>query len=142
MRLVIPFSAIGEDYRTRVGPKAYVLAKLTQMQLSIPRGSCISVDGYRDYVRRTGLLERVMLELNRKPFNEMRWEELWDASLRIRNMFLTTAIPVTLDRELRDGIAKLFAEKAVAGGLPRKTHAPAFQPFAYPSQARLENGPD
>ena len=64
MRLVIPFSAMGENDRARVGGKGYVLAKLMQMQLSIPNGICISVDGYREYVRRTGLLERIMLRNN------------------------------------------------------------------------------
>jgi hypothetical protein len=34
-------------------------------------------------------------ELGRKSFDEMRWEEMWDASLRIRNLFMNTPLPPT-----------------------------------------------
>jgi pyruvate,water dikinase len=42
----------------------------------------------------------------------MRWEELWDTSLRIRNMFLTTPLPNALAEELREFIDQIFATKA------------------------------
>jgi pyruvate,water dikinase len=33
------------------------------------------------------------MELGRKPLDAMRWEELWDAALRIRSAFLRARIP-------------------------------------------------
>ena len=32
-------------------------------------------------------------ELGRKPLESMRWEEVWDAALRIRTNFLKKPIP-------------------------------------------------
>ena len=46
-----------------------------------------------------------MLELHRKDFKDMRWEEVWDAALRIRGMFLNKALPDDLDRVLRKNMA-------------------------------------
>jgi len=43
----------------------------------------------------------------------MRWEEMWDAALRIRNMFLRTPIPADLLTTLRPPIAERFSDKAV-----------------------------
>ncbi len=43
----------------------------------IPRTVCITSDTYQEYVVRTGLRERILLELHRKAFKEMRWEEIW-----------------------------------------------------------------
>ncbi len=42
----------------------------------------------------------------------MRWEEIWDAALRIRNLFLTTPVPQPLYREIIDPLSLRFAEKA------------------------------
>ncbi len=39
----------------------------------------------------TGLRDQMHMELYRKPFEEMRWEEIWDTALRIRNMFVKDA---------------------------------------------------
>jgi pyruvate,water dikinase len=54
------------------------------------------------------------MELHRKPFEEMRWEEVWDTALRIRNLFLKTPIPQPLHKELHLLIDKTFSGKAVS----------------------------
>ena len=33
------------------------------------------------------------MELGRKPFESMRWEEIWDVALRIRSAFLSAPLP-------------------------------------------------
>ena len=43
----------------------------------------------------------------------MRWEEIWDASLRIRNLFLNTPIPPDMNNIMRSLIEQHFAEKPV-----------------------------
>jgi len=59
-------------------------------------------------------MERISLELSRKDFRDMRWEELWDSSLRIRGMFLNTAMPSSLVKKLREPIEELFGDRSVA----------------------------
>jgi len=38
----------------------------------------------------------------------MRWEELWDLGLRVRNLFLVTPLPETLAAELSSVLAGRF----------------------------------
>ena len=93
MTLVIPIEEVKEQDRPVVGGKAYALSQLLALGMEIPPALCITTEAYTRYTSLTGLRERIPLELNRKRFEEMRWEEMWDASLRIRNMFLRTPIP-------------------------------------------------
>jgi pyruvate,water dikinase len=79
----------------------------------VPETLCVSAKAYEAYVERNGLRERILLELNRKDFRDMRWEEIWDASLRIRNMFLTSPMPAKLARELGEEIGNLFGTRPV-----------------------------
>jgi pyruvate,water dikinase len=53
------------------------------------------------------------LELNRKSFQEMRWEEMWDTSLRIRNMFLNTPMPADLTLSLKQAMEGQFQNQSV-----------------------------
>jgi pyruvate,water dikinase len=112
MTLIIPLSKIKQQDMARVGGKAVALAMMAQHSLNVPEALCVTTDAYNSYVTTTGLRERILLELNRKQFEDMRWEELWDTSLRIRNMFLTTPLPATLALELEQSIAPVFARKA------------------------------
>jgi rifampicin phosphotransferase len=100
--------------RLRVGGKAYALALLARAGFTIPETLCITSDAYLAFVDRTGLRERVLLELHRKDFKEMRWEEIWDCATRIRNMFLTKPIPEDLEGILRKTIEIKFSGKTVA----------------------------
>lgn len=93
-------SALGEDSRHRVGGKALNLALLDQAGFCVPDTVCLTTDAYRDFLQQEGLLERILLILNRKAFADMRWEEIWDASLRIRNLFLKTAFPQSVADEI------------------------------------------
>lgn len=119
MTLVLSLAQIGVDHRSRVGGKCFALAEMERAGISIPETLCISSRAYERYVSVTGLRERIMLELSRKAFDgrlgrNMRWEELWDASLRIRNMFLRTPIPDDLVEALSDPLAVRFGERPVA----------------------------
>ncbi len=42
------------------------------------------------------------MELGRKPLEEMRWEEIWDAALRIRSLFSRHALPGHLREIIAD----------------------------------------
>jgi pyruvate,water dikinase len=112
--VLLPFEALAEPDRQRVGGKAWALSRLAREGFLVPRGAVVPVEAYHAYVGPTGLRERILLELNRKPFESMRWEEMWDAALRIRNTFLNTPIPEGLFRELQADIERIFGDMPVA----------------------------
>lgn len=66
----------------------------------------------------------------------MRWEEIWDASLRIRNLFNRTPIPAEVERRIRQPIIEKFGEHPVAvrssgittEDLVRALHDPLYRP--------------
>jgi pyruvate,water dikinase len=113
MTLTIPVTQVETEHRDQVGGKAFSLAVMTRLGLNIPAALCVTTEAYDHYSTVTGLRERVLLELNRKSFQEMRWEEMWDASLRIRNMFLNTPIPADLTLSLKQAMEGQFQNESV-----------------------------
>jgi pyruvate,water dikinase len=89
MNPVIPLQNLRDGDRERVGGKAFSLAMMARQRMNVPDA------------------------LNRKNFDEMRWEEMWDASLRIRNMFLNTPVPEKLSAALKHPIEERFSNKPV-----------------------------
>jgi len=114
MKWIISAEDIRHEDRQRVGGKGYALTLLAKNGFQIPETVCISSDAYQEYVDRTGLRERIQLELHRKDLKEMRWEEIWDCATRIRNMFLRKQIPGNLAKRLRAVIQSRFQDKSVA----------------------------
>jgi len=113
MSLVIPLDQIKGKDREQVGGKAFSLAMLSQIGMNVPEALCVKAEAYHQFIACVGLRERILLEINRKNFKEMRWEEMWDAALRIRNMFLQTPIPSEITKELQSPIEDKFKDKAV-----------------------------
>jgi pyruvate,water dikinase len=79
-----------------IGGKAQRLAQLSKAGFRTPEGFCITTAAYRSFLERNHLAPVVQMELGRKPLDEMRWEEIWDAALRIRSAFLAAALPTEL----------------------------------------------
>lgn len=96
------------------GGKAAALGFLQDNDFIVPEGFCITCRAYREYVSKTGLNERIMMELKRKSLDNMRWEEVWDSALRIRNMFLRTPLPPELSDAIAPIIEKQFGNNPVA----------------------------
>ncbi len=96
-----------------VGSKAKALAELTVRGFDVPPAMCISADAYSEYMSVTRLGERILFELGRKRFEDMRWEEIWDSALRIRNLFLVTPLPKQLHTVLYDAVRRRFANVPV-----------------------------
>jgi pyruvate,water dikinase len=113
MSLIIPLEEIEEKDREQIGGKAFSLAMLSRVGMNIPEALCVKAEAYHQFITCVGLRERILLEINRKNFKEMRWEEMWDAALRIRNMFLQTPIPSEIAKELQSPIEDTFKDKAV-----------------------------
>ena len=114
MNWILPAEKIHARDRHRVGGKGYALSLLAGNDFKIPETVCITTDAYQEYVFRTGLRERISMELHRKTFKKMRWEEIWDCATRIRNMFLTKPIPDDLAQNIRDHLKDRFRDKTVA----------------------------
>jgi pyruvate,water dikinase len=81
--------------------------------MDIPRAISITTDAYEAYVTETGLRTRIMMELNRKSYDDIRWEELWDTSLRIRNMFVNTPLPADLSNTIMESVETYFSGQPV-----------------------------
>ncbi len=113
MNWIIPPENIREHDGQRVGGKGYALALLARGGFAVPKTLCVTSETYQTYVARTGLRERILLELNRKAFKDMRWEEIWDCATRIRNMFLRKPIPSDMASSLKETIHAAFEGKAV-----------------------------
>jgi phosphohistidine swiveling domain-containing protein len=97
-----------------VGGKAARLGSLIQAGFRVPRGFCITTRAYEQFIAEAGLSKHVAMELGRKPLDAMRWEELWDAALRIRSAFLRADIPDAIAAQVRQALADHIGDDAVA----------------------------
>ncbi len=113
MKLLCKLSDIDSRHSALVGGKACSLSALAQNGYRVPHTVCLPVEVYRDYVSASGLEEQIFMELGRKDFADMRWEEIWDAALRIRSLFLRTPLPRALETELHQELELAFAKGAV-----------------------------
>jgi phosphoenolpyruvate synthase/pyruvate phosphate dikinase len=111
--LVISLDSIQEEDRGRCGGKATSLGSLVQRGFRVPLGLCVTTDAYREFLRRTPIKGKMTLELSRKIFEEMRWEEMWDLSLRMKTLFLNTALPGDLEKALLQKLNTLEADPVV-----------------------------
>lgn len=114
---VIPQARIdpGRDpgIAARVGGKALALAAMARAGIAVPPFVAVATDAYEAYLDVAELRARISFELERKELADMRWEELWDAALRIRNLFLTTPLPEEVRAALAEPLAARFADAAV-----------------------------
>ncbi len=97
-----------------IGGKGYALSLLGEGGFLIPETICITTQAYHDFIDWTGIRERIFLEINRKPFEDMRWEEIWDCATRIRNLFLRKEMPKKMVAGLETVINRTFSNRAVA----------------------------
>lgn len=113
MRYLLPLSAVKARHRRLAGGKGYALAVLAQHGFQVPATLIVTTRAYEDFVAATGLRGRILLELRRKKFADLRWEEIWDAALRIRHLFLTTPWPPELAAALSQELAPSLPDPCV-----------------------------
>jgi pyruvate,water dikinase len=113
MKFIIPIKHMSSNDVGRAGGKAYALAVMTQKGLNVPEAITITTEAYDAYVTATGLRTKIMMELNRKSYDDTRWEELWDLSLRIRNIFANTPLPRELYNTIKESVESHFSGKSV-----------------------------
>ena len=112
--LLIPLADITPGDVELMGGKAVALSRLRSAGFTVPDGLCLTTEVYREAIRHCGVEERILLELNRKRFEEMRWEEIWDVALRIRSVFLRAAMPPGVCLELGERLRERFGGRPVA----------------------------
>lgn len=113
MRLVLGLDEVGPRHRRLAGGKGYALAVLKRHGIPVPPTLIVTTRAYEEFVAATGLRGRILLELRRKSFKEMRWEEIWDLALRLRHLFHTTPLPPDLAARLRQELAPHLPERSV-----------------------------
>lgn len=107
-------NAAADGDPSQIGGKAMALAQAARAGFPVPAFLCITTGAYRFFVRETKLSNLIDLEVNRKDFEQMRWEEIWDCATRIRNLFLTRDMPEPLKIHLADQLETIFGNRPVA----------------------------
>lgn len=108
MKTVLRLQEIDDTSGPIVGGKAIALARMARMGLVVPKAICVGAQVYDRFVDTTGLRARIVMEYERKPFDQMRWEEIWDTALRIQNLFINTSFTSDMAAALRAEIGSEF----------------------------------
>ena len=114
MNYALPLRKVTRTDRPKVGGKVFSLATMAGAGMAVPPALCITTAAYNRFLDSSGLRSQIIFELYRKPFQEMRWEEIWDTALRIRNLFAQTLIPADLSEAIEPLIQSMFGHGAVA----------------------------
>jgi len=107
------------------GGKGNSLFALFKQGFPVPKPLCIATDAYDLFVDHNNLRESLLMELHRKDMKDMRWEEIWDISLRIRNLFVRGTIPRELQQEIVDATRRDFGESplVIRSSTPQEDNA-------------------
>jgi len=97
-----------------LGGKAFSLTRLISASIDVPSGFCLTVFAYQYFLAQSNLTNVLQMELGRKSLDQMRWEEIWDAALRIRSAFLKTPIPPELAEIIYEALRQLKTEHPLA----------------------------
>ena len=103
--LILPLNQAADASEAEIGGKALALVKLVAAGHRVPPGFCLTAQAYTEFVAQSSLADFIQMELGRKDFREMRWEEIWDAALRIRTAFLAHPVP----DEVADALRRAYA---------------------------------
>ena len=118
-RFVISLADVTDTDEPLVGGKAARLAALARAGFAVPGGFCLTIESYQQFLTAAQREDLIGMELGRKAFADMRWEEIWDASLRIRSAFTAAAVPSEIASEIADARRKMFRDSEACGGAPQ-----------------------
>ncbi|MGD9251089.1 MAG: PEP/pyruvate-binding domain-containing protein, partial [Desulfobacterales bacterium] len=109
---IVPLADVSPEAVALAGGKGCNLSALASNGFPVPPTLVVTAPAYRRFIAANDLEERILLELNRKAFADMRWEEIWDAALRIRNLFLRASWPTDLKGALQSVLVPGLADGA------------------------------
>ncbi|MBM3858230.1 MAG: hypothetical protein FJ395_01120 [Verrucomicrobia bacterium] len=113
-RYIIPLAQVDQSHEPLVGAKAARLAILSKTGHPVAPGFCVAVGAYECFLAESRLETLIRMELDRKRFEDMRWEELWDAALRIRAAFNAHPVPAAVAAAVDEALAGYPADLAWA----------------------------
>jgi pyruvate,water dikinase len=113
MKFTLRLSQIDDTDKNVVGGKSVAIAKMAASGLKVPKSLCLTTYAFDRFMDTAGLRDKILMEYYRKKFEDMRWEEIWDVSLRIKNIFLNTSFPFEIYSKITPVINKFFKNKAV-----------------------------
>ena len=114
MKLIVGLDEITDTDGRRVGGKVVALAALHRAGIAVPATRCLTIEAYELFVEQAGLRAVISQELGRKSFADMRWEELWDVALRIRNRFIRAPVPEAIVEDLSATLRGELAQSRLA----------------------------
>ena len=115
MALVVDLGAArGDATRAWSAARARRWRRWLAHGVSVPPTLCLTTQAYELFVDAASLRPVIRQELGRKHFADMRWEEIWDTALRIRNRFLRASVPQAVEAELAERLAGEFASGPLA----------------------------
>ena len=96
-----------------LGAKSKNLAFVVSRGFNVPEGLCLTTEAYDLFLEENQLREQIFAEIHRKPLRKMRWEEMWDTSLRIRSLFLQGTFPP----KLRELLSREVSDEGLKNGV-------------------------
>ncbi|WP_414470451.1 PEP/pyruvate-binding domain-containing protein [Methanobacterium sp. ACI-7] len=105
-RIIISLEDAESIDNSLVGSKTRNLGIAFKNGFKVPPGFCITTDAYTKFIKENGLFHIIDMEVLRKSLEDMRWEEIWDASLRIRSSFLKAKMPEEIENSIKNEIKK------------------------------------
>ncbi|MBS3748837.1 MAG: hypothetical protein KGY67_03960 [Candidatus Thermoplasmatota archaeon] len=128
MKTIIQLNKLSKKDYKYAGGKATSLAILLKNNFNIPSGFVITTTAFDEFLSYNHLRAKINLELSRKSFEQMRWEELWDTSLRIKNMIIKGKVPPGLKKQVKEIIiTKQSTPWAVrSSSIAEDSHASSF----------------
>ncbi|HWQ75524.1 MAG TPA: phosphoenolpyruvate synthase [Syntrophomonas sp.] len=126
-RFIKWFEELSKQDIAMVGGKGANLGELTQAGIQVPPGFCVTADAYRDFIKSTGLQEKIRAVMVGTDIEDNRALEA--NTSRIRDMITSTPMAAEMEQEIIGAYEKL----TVAGGERR---------VAIRSSATAEDLPD
>jgi pyruvate,water dikinase len=111
---LIPLNEVEECHERVVGGKAAKLGQLIRAGFSVPNGFCLTTLAYETFVDEHKIVGAIQMELGRKSMDDMRWEEIWDAALRIRSRFVSQPLSDHLSDAIAEGLQQLGSPATLA----------------------------
>lgn len=133
-----------DKLRELIGGKGNNIQNLIDYGFTIPTTLFLTTQCYDEFVDHNNLREKIALELHRKNFNEMRWEEIWDIALKIQSLFLQGYFPDLLAKKIEKQVAKQFHDKSLVVRSSSPSEDDSSNSFAglHDSSVNIRNGPE
>ncbi|MGB5367421.1 MAG: PEP/pyruvate-binding domain-containing protein [Polyangiales bacterium] len=112
--VLIPLDAVEACHEPVVGGKAAKLSQLARAGFAVPRAVCLTTWAYESFVGDSDIVSTIRMELGRKSLDEMRWEEIWDAALRIRAAFMLQPLSDSLQSAIAESLGAFDSSTPLA----------------------------